>query len=177
MNVPNLLTVVRILLVPLILLLLARGEFGSALWLVLGAGLTDFLDGYIARRFGLMTRLGGILDPLADKFLIVSSFVVLAWLGLVPWWLAIAIVGRDLVILTGAGAWYRRMGSIEMEPTWLSKANTFVQISIVYLVLADAAGIVRISPAFPVLFVISFVLTLVSGLHYVVVWGGRIRVI
>ncbi|HEY6837337.1 MAG TPA: CDP-alcohol phosphatidyltransferase family protein, partial [Geobacteraceae bacterium] len=91
MNVPNLLTVVRILLVPLILLLLARREFGVALWLVLGAGLTDFLDGYIARRFGLMTRLGGILDPLADQFLVDSSFMLLAGLRLVPWWLAIAI--------------------------------------------------------------------------------------
>ncbi|HEY6839271.1 MAG TPA: CDP-diacylglycerol--glycerol-3-phosphate 3-phosphatidyltransferase [Geobacteraceae bacterium] len=177
MNVPNLLTVIRILLVPLILLLLTRREFGVALWLVLGAGLTDFLDGYIARRFGLMTRLGGVLDPLADKLLVDSSFMALAALRLVPWWLAIAIVGRDLVILTGAGAWYRRMGSIEMEPTLLSKANTCAQVVLLYLVIADTAGIVRLSPTLPFLFIVSFVLTFVSGLHYVVVWGGRVRVL
>ena len=175
MNLPNLLTCLRILMVPVILVLLARGEYGAAMWLVLAAGVTDVLDGFIARRFGLATYLGALLDPLADKILIVSAVVVLARSGLVPWWLAAAVIGRDLVILGGAAAWYRKARRLDMEPTLLSKANTFVQITLVYLVIAHGAGLIRIAPLLPVLFILALVTTVVSGIHYVAVWGGRAR--
>jgi cardiolipin synthase len=175
MNLPNILTLLRILLVPAILLLLARGGYGPALWLVLVAGVTDFLDGYIARRFNLTTHLGAVLDPLADKVLVVCSVVVLAWLDRVPWWLALAIVGRDLVILAGAGAWYRKAGHLRMEPTLLSKINTFVQVALVNLVIAHAAGLLSLAAVLPGLFALALATTLVSGAQYVVVWGRRAR--
>lgn len=175
MNVPNLLTMLRILLVPAIVRLLAQGAFAPAMWLFLACGLTDVLDGFIARRFRLTTHLGAILDPLADKLLILAPVVVLAWSGLLPYWLAFAIVLRDLVIVGGAGCWYRKTGRLDMEPSRPGKINTFVQVVLVFLVMGHAAGLFRIAPLLPVLFAISLGATLVSGIHYVVVWGARAR--
>lgn len=173
MNIPNLLTSLRILLVPVIILLILRDRYLAAMWLLLGAGVTDALDGFIARRFNQLTHLGAILDPLADKTLVVATFLVLAGTRLVPWWLAAAVVLRDLVILCGAAAWYRRAGCLEIDPSWLSKANTFFQISLLYLVIGTHAGIAAIGPWLPILFSITFSTTVFSGLHYVVIWGRR----
>ena len=175
MNIPNLLTILRILLVPVIILLILRQRYQAAMWLLLVAGITDALDGFIARRFNQLTHLGAILDPLADKTLIVATFLVLAGKGLVPWWLAGAVVLRDLVILCGAGAWYRKAGCLEIDPSWLSKANTFFQISLLYLVIGYHAGVTAIAPWLPLFFSFTFSTTIFSGLHYVIIWSRRAR--
>lgn len=175
MNLPNLLTILRIMLVPAILAEIARGGFATAFGLFLAAGATDFLDGFIARRFGLATRLGAILDPLADKVLIVSSVLLLAWIGRLPWWLALAVIGRDFVILAGAGAWYRKAGRLPMEPSWPSKTNTGVLVLLVGLVIAHGARLFPVAFALPSLFLLALATTLFSGLHYVAVWGRRAR--
>lgn len=174
-NLPNLLTTLRILMVPAVVHLLARGSYAPAMWLFLACGVTDALDGYIARHYGLTTQLGAILDPIADKLLIIAPVIVLASDGLLPWWLAFAIVCRDLVIVVGAGCWYRKAGRLDMAPSLPGKINTFVLIALVGLVIGQAAGLLRIASLLPLLFILSLCTTLVSGVHYVVVWGGRAR--
>ena len=115
---------------------LAGDRFRLALLLILTAGLTDALDGYLARRFQWTSRLGSILDPIADKLLVFATYVTLAWLGHVPVWLTVLIVGRDVVIMTGATAYHYVVGVFDMTPTLLSKANSAFQILFAVLVLA-----------------------------------------
>lgn len=173
LNVPNTLTLLRMLLVPVIVFTLLQRNYGTALVIFLIAGASDGLDGFIARHFNLCTPLGALLDPLADKLLVVSSALVLGWLGIIPWWLAAAIVGRDLIIVAGAGAYYLRAGRLEMEPSLLSKANTFLQIGLILVVLANGAGIIAAANWLPALFAATLATALVSGGHYVVVWSGK----
>lgn len=175
MNLPNLLTTLRILMVPAVVHLLARGYYAPAMWLFLACGVTDALDGYIARRYGLTTQLGAILDPIADKLLIIAPVIVLASEGLLPWWLAFAVICRDIVIVVGAGCWYRKARRLDMAPSLPGKINTFVLIALVGIVIGNAAGLLWIAPLLPLLFVLSLCTTLVSGVHYVVVWGARAR--
>lgn len=173
MNIPNAITSIRILLVPALVYLLLRGDFERAIWLFLAAGLSDALDGFIARRFNLATRLGAILDPIADKLLVVSSVIVLARLGHLPWWLALAVVARDVVIVVGAIAFYLRFGSLEMAPSIPSKLNTFVQIALILLVLCQLTEALQVESWFPLLFGLAFLTALVSGVHYLAVWGRK----
>lgn len=172
-HLPNLLTLLRILLVPLLVVLLLRGAAGPALLVFLMAGASDALDGFIARRFNLCSRLGSILDPLADKLLIVAAALVMARLRLLPWWLALVVIGRDVLIVGGAVAFYRKTGDIEMAPSLLGKLSTFVQIVVVLAILVDAAGVVPLAVAFPPLFAVTLLVTLVSGGQYVLVWGKK----
>jgi cardiolipin synthase len=97
-DIPNLITILRILLVPPIAYLLYWGDYDIALLLFLGAGLSDALDGFLAKHYGWMSRLGGLLDPIADKALLMSSFIVLAWVDLIPVWLVVVVVLRDVII-------------------------------------------------------------------------------
>jgi cardiolipin synthase len=173
MNVPNAITLLRITLVPVLAYLLLYGNYGAAIWLLLGAGLSDALDGFIARRFNLCTSLGAVLDPLADKILIITTVLALAWVRLLPSWLAIAIVARDLIIIGGAIAYYKRAGQLQMNPSIPSKMNTFVQICMVLLILGTAAGMVNAAGWFPVLFGCTLFTTVFSGIHYILVWGKK----
>ena len=173
LNVPNTLTILRMLLVPGIVAALLRESYGIALGIFLFAGASDGLDGFIARRFNQCTPLGALLDPLADKLLVVSSALVLGWLGRIPWWLAAAITGRDLVIVAGAVVYYTRVGQLEMEPSRLSKLNTFLQIGLILVVLADGAALIGAGRWLPLLFFLTLGTTLVSGGQYVVVWSRK----
>lgn len=173
MNVPNLITVLRIMAVPFLVFLLLHGGYRAAIWVLLGASLSDALDGFIARRFNLCTDLGAVLDPLADKALIIASVLALAWRGLLPWWLAVVIVARDLIIIGGATAYYRRAGQIKMEPSFPSKLNTFAQICMVFLILGNTAGMVETAGWLPALFGCVLFTTVFSGGHYIVVWGRK----
>ncbi|HEY5973663.1 MAG TPA: CDP-alcohol phosphatidyltransferase family protein [Geobacteraceae bacterium] len=173
MNIPNALTLLRILLVPALVVYLGRAEYGIALCLLLLAGVSDILDGFIARRWNLCTRLGSFLDPLADKLLIACSYLVLAGTGRLHLWLAAVVIGRDLVIVSGAAAFQRRTGILEMDPSVASKLNTFVQISLVLAVIADGAGLLTTGHWLPALFLVTLATTIVSGGQYVVVWGRR----
>ncbi len=173
-HVPNLLTGARIALVPVLLSLLAVERYASALGVGAVAALTDALDGHLARRWHLESRLGAMLDPLADKLLIVGSVLVLASLGRFPPWLALAVVGRDGVILAGALAYRAVTGSLEIRPTFLSKANTAVQLVTVLLVVLHGAG-APLEPWLPAAFGATLATTVVSGAHYVVAWTLRAR--
>ena len=169
MNIPNTITVIRILLVPALVCFLLQQAFTAAIAVFLVAGVSDALDGFLARRLGQMTRLGALLDPLADKLLVVSSVLVLAWLGHLPRWLAITVITRDLLILAAAAHTLRKSAD-ELPPSVLSKINTFVQLTLIFFVLTHAGGMLAIAPALPPLYLISFVTTIVSGMHYAIGW-------
>jgi cardiolipin synthase len=172
-NIPNAITLCRIVLVPLLIRLLLLEDYRGALWVFLAAGISDALDGYIARRFDLCTRLGSFLDPIADKLLLVSSVVILARSGNLPNWLAATIVGRDVVIIGGAGAYYLRSGNLEMAPSMPGKLNTFIQICLVFSLILHLSGMARLAGLLPLLIAVAFVAALVSGGHYVAVWWRK----
>ena len=126
--IPNLICVVRILLVGPIVWYLLEERYGLALILILIAGLSDALDGYLARRFDWRTRLGGLLDPAADKLLMFSVFVTLTWMGWVPVWFTAVVVGRDVIIILGTLVYQLTVAPVHGEPTKASKLNTVLQI-------------------------------------------------
>jgi cardiolipin synthase (CMP-forming) len=177
MNIPNVITLIRMLLVPVLIYLLLHGDYTGALWVFLAAGVSDALDGFIAKRFNMCTRLGALLDPLADKFLLVSSVIVLALQGHLPWWLALIIVARDIIIVGGAGAFYLRSGRLDMAPSMPSKLNTFVQICLISLLIIQLSGLAQVSGWFPLLFGLVVGAALISGGHYVAVWGRKAELV
>ncbi len=168
---PNALSVARILLVPPSVMALLTGRFGLTLVCVGCAAVSDGLDGWLAKTFGWTSRLGKILDPIADKLLLVSLYLSLAVLGLVPLWLTVTVVLRDVVIVLGAMIYRAVIGHIEGHPTAVSKLNTLVQILFVLLVIARAQW-----PQLPLSLItwlgaIVFVTTVVSGLDYVLTYA------
>ncbi len=171
-HIPNIITVGRILLVyPVIDLLLAQ-RFDWALGLFVVAGLSDAVDGFLAKYFHWQSRLGSYLDPLADKLLLVSCYIALSWLGLLPVWLAVLVVLRDLVIFSGAVAYYFLLRPFEGQPLLLSKLNTLLQLVLVFAVLVRHG--VATFPASLVdgLILLAAFTTLASGAQYVYIWGN-----
>ncbi len=171
--IPNALCVLRMLLVAPVSWLLTQHEFRLTLWVFAFAAATDGLDGFLAKRCGWTSELGKILDPLADKVLLVGVFATLAIMNLVPWWLALAAVGRDVVITAGAITYNWLYGDPHGQPTWISKLNTLFQI--VFLLLIVAAHAVGQVPqnVVTVLGALVFVTTVVSGIDYVVTYSRR----
>ena len=137
--IPNAICVVRILMVAPIVWCLLDGQYRLALLLIVLAGFSDALDGFLARRYGWRTRLGGVLDPAADKLLMFSVFLTLTWVGLVPLWFAFVVIGRDLVIVGGSLAYQLFVGPFHGSPTRISKLNSVLQILFVVLVLTHAS--------------------------------------
>jgi len=175
-HLPNLISVVRVILVAPVVWSLLNGRPDVAIWLFLIAGASDGLDGFLAKRFGWSSRLGGILDALADKFLLVSTFVCLWWLGIFPWWLVLAVLARDLIIVIGATIYNFRIETVQPEPSLVSKLNTFLQIALA------AVGVLRLGfggvPEWMLQVLIWAVMLtmLLSGAGYVREWGRRARV-
>ena len=166
-TVPNLICLLRIALTVPIVMLLAEGRYGQTLVLFAIAAVSDMLDGFLAKTFGWTCELGKILDPLADKLLLVSVFITLAVIGLVPVWLAAVAVLRDVVIGFGAGVYKLLFGPVEGVPTVPSKINTLVQLAFVIAVVWQAAF--RDLPDWLILGLGACVLvtTVVSGVDYV----------
>ncbi len=172
-NLANAVTSVRVALAPVLVYLLARGLYECALWTFLVAGLSDALDGFVARHLHQLTRFGATLDPIADKLVIVSSVVALAVRDLLPLWLVLVIVARDVVIVAGALGFRLRYGHLEMAPLPAGKACTFTQISLILLVLFQAASWLDVSAWLPALHVLTAAAAVVSGVQYVAVWGAK----
>jgi cardiolipin synthase (CMP-forming) len=165
MNIPNSLTILRILLIPCYIGLLIYGRFELALIVLLVAGLTDALDGAIARMKNQHTRLGAVLDPLADKLLLTSGFITLSMIHLVPLWVTIVVVSRDLILLLGTAVAHFTDSRVDITPTFLGKGTTFLQLTYVVMVIFLTSRHVDLTLMLPLLFgMISF--TLLSGLHY-----------
>lgn len=171
--IPNALCVLRMFLVIPVIWLLLQGEFSLTLWLFGFAAATDGLDGYLAKRFDWCSELGKILDPLADKILLVGVFLALAFTTLVPAWLAAVAVGRDVVITGGALAYYALYGYPHGKPTVASKLNTLCQIVFVLVVVAaHAAGRIP-ETTITVMGAGVFVIAVVSGLDYVITYTRK----
>lgn len=172
-DIPNIITLLRIVLVIPVIYLLLQREFSYALVLFFIAGLSDGLDGYLAKRNNWKTRLGSILDPLADKLLLVFAYLALGWLGEIPMWLVIAVMVRDVVIVVGAIAYHELVGEYDMVPSWISKTNTFFQILLI-LVVVFSLGAYRLPPwsIDSLIYVVLFT-TVLSGINYIWVWGRR----
>lgn len=174
-DLPNIISFMRLLAVMPVVLLLLEGEFGWSLLIFGMAGLSDGLDGFLAKQFHWQSRLGGILDPLADKTLLVASFLVLGALKLLPIWLVVAAIGRDLIIVGGATLYHFQVEEIRAAPTWASKINTLLQIALVVAVIANA-GPLPLPPALIEFLTWTCLATiLVSGLHYVWVWARKAK--
>ncbi|WP_455244936.1 CDP-alcohol phosphatidyltransferase family protein [Petrachloros mirabilis] len=165
MNIPNSLTILRILLIPVYIGLLVYGRFDQAMIVLLVAGVTDALDGTIARASNQRTRLGAFLDPLADKLLLTSGFVTLSAIHVIPSWVTIVVVSRDAMLLLGTAVAQLTESPINIAPTLLGKGTTFLQLSYVLLAIFLSARKIDIELLNPLL--IGMVLfTICSGLHY-----------
>jgi cardiolipin synthase len=172
---PNAISILRIALVPPILILILQGEYGWALALFWFAGFSDGLDGYLAVRFGWTTRLGGLLDPAADKLLITGLFVTLAVTGDIPVWLAAVVILRDVVIVLGALAYNFIVKPVPGEPTRISKLNTALQMIFILFVLSRAGFDWPDEISITVLGAAVFVTVVISGVDYVLAWSARAR--
>ncbi len=181
-SLPNILTIFRILAVIPLVYWLLTGSYYYALMLAFIAGFTDLLDGLLARKFDWTSRFGGILDPLADKLMLISLTLVLAYIGEFPLWLAVLVLARDVVIVVGGVAYQRWVGPVDVSPFRLSKWNTALQILLVLFVMLrlnayqiDLAGIELVGFIESILIWVVAITTALSGLQYVTVWGARAR--
>lgn len=170
-QIPNIITVIRILAIAPICWLLWRESYALALTLLVLAGLSDALDGFLARRYGWFTRLGAMLDPVADKLFVVAIFIVFGLKGSLPWWLIALVIGRDVVIVLGAMAYRLVTGKLDMHPLVISKINTGLQIFLLAVTLLHSAFY-----PLPLWFNLGLqwavaATTLVSGIAYVWLWG------
>lgn len=176
-TLPNLLTVIRMVLIPIFVSLLFYERFGWALWVFILAGVTDGLDGLLARRFNQKSHLGTILDPIADKLLLVTAFIVLSLPSIipqpmprhfpVPFWVTAAVISRDVFIVVGSAAINIVTGFRGFRPSWLGKINTVVQILAIAAILIaahfpDVSGYVL-----PSVYTIVFTSAVISGFHYI----------
>ncbi len=173
MNIPNLISLGRLLSVPVAVWLILEGKIQGAFWLFIAAGVSDAVDGFIAKRFNAETELGKFLDPIADKALLVSVFVTLGQVGLLQIWLVILVVFRDAVIVGGALLFETLTHSLTMEPLKISKVNTVAQIILAAVALGLNGFEVRDPGIVSFMAVVVAVTTVLSGLLYVVKWTGR----
>lgn len=163
----NLLTLARILLIPFIVFWMVQERYALALFLFLVMALTDILDGYIARRWQQRTVLGSYLDPIADKLLLVTSFICLAWMGQIPVWLVIWTVLRDVIIAVSAIFVRITVGAISFPPTVWGKLTTFFQLALVLAVLLVNAVPLEAPWLVSGLVWLTLFFTLFSGFHYI----------
>lgn len=165
-SIPNILTVVRILLTPVFVIMLMQRLYTQALLVFAFAGLSDGLDGFIARYFNQRTVLGAYLDPMADKLLLVSAYVLLGVLDVIPDWIAVIVIARDVIIVLGIAIITLTAKRYEVRPSLVSKATTVAQILLVLLSLYDPAG-AKLAILHAPLVWATAALTTLSGLHYI----------
>jgi len=170
LSIPNLITLARILAVPVILWAITSGEIRIAFVLFLVAGLSDLVDGFLAKRFGMATELGAYLDPLADKAMIVSIYVALGIIEAIPRWLVILVVSRDIMIVGAVILSWLVDKPVKLKPLTVSKLNTVVQIMLATAVLAALAFRWEIPLVVNTLIALVTALTLLSIAFYVAEW-------
>ncbi|ESZ47614.1 CDP-alcohol phosphatidyltransferase family protein [Mesorhizobium sp. RSR565B] len=170
MTIPNLITILRFVLVPAVVLAMLNMRWDWAFAGFLVAGISDGVDGFIARRFNQHSRLGAYLDPMADKVLLVSVFVVMGFIGQLPLWLVVTMVSRDALIICAVLLSTIMAHPVEMKPLYVSKANTAAQIVLAAVVLGELALGLHLDPLRPALILLSGVLTVASAAAYLVAW-------
>ena len=170
MSIPNLITLCRILLVPVVVWAITSDEMGVAFILFLAAGISDAVDGFLAKRFGMGTELGAYLDPLADKAMLVSIYIALGIMEAVPRWLVILVVSRDIMIVGAVILSWLVNRPIPLKPLLVSKLNTVAQIALACVVLAALGFKFNADVAIVALTTLVAALTLLSVISYVVEW-------
>ncbi len=176
-DIPNLISILRILLVAPTVYYLLNQHYKPALVLFVIAGLSDGLDGLLARYFKWQSRLGAILDPIGDKLLMVSCYLALGWLGNLPVMLVILVILRDVIIVTGAVLYHMLIEVVPIQPVMISKVNTVLQLMLVVLVIFVGTGLPLTNMVTPslvdTLIWLVYASTLASGMVYVFAWGRR----
>lgn len=170
LNIANILTLLRFCLVPVVVIAILNQHWTVAFFVFVTAGVTDAIDGFVARRFDLRTELGAYLDPLADKALLVSIYVTMAAGGLLPVWLAVVVVSRDIMIVGAVILSWLMANPVAINPSLLSKANTLAQISLAALMLFLLAFGLRQDTAALAGVAVVAVLTVTSMLAYLAAW-------
>lgn len=170
MSIPNIITLGRILLVPVIVWAIASGQMAIAFVLFLIAGASDAVDGYLAKRFNMVTEIGRLLDPLADKALLVSIYVALGIVDFIPRWLVILVVSRDLMIIGAVIVSWLVEKPVPLKPLMVSKLNTVAQVLFAGLVLATRGFGLHPYPLDVALMAAVTILTLLSVAFYLVEW-------
>ena len=175
MTIPNMITVGRLLAVPVFALSLLEGWLHAAFFLFLAAGLSDAIDGFLARRWNQHSTLGAWLDPIADKLLMASAYGLLGYLGVLPAWLVLLVIGRDGLIVAVVGT-VRLCGKVlEIKPIFVSKANTAAQVLLAVLVLADLAFAFAADQLVWTVILATATLTILSGAAYFSIWMRLMR--
>lgn len=173
-QIPNSLTILRLVLIIPFLIFLFDKQYQYALYTFFAAGVSDGLDGWLARHFNWQTVFGSVMDPLADKLLVASSFFSMAWIGKLPWWLWFLVFARDITICLGATAWYFLIQhKMDFEPTRLSKFNTAFQLSLVIGCLFELAYFPFPFPLVNSLIILIACTTTASYIDYVWTWGHK----
>ncbi|MBV1905109.1 MAG: CDP-alcohol phosphatidyltransferase family protein [Pseudomonadales bacterium] len=177
-HLPNLISALRVVLVVPAAYYLWMGQYNHALVVMMIAGVSDAIDGWLARTFEWTSQLGEIIDPIADKLLIGTLFIVLSIKGHIPLWLVSVVVGRDLIILAGAIAYRLTFGKEVFPPTMISKANTAVQLIVLFALLLSLCGIPNVSEwaikiVNPAGVFLVLMLGLASGLDYINTWSRK----
>lgn len=171
-DIPNLISIARIILVAPITYYLWLEQYQVALILFLVGGLSDGLDGFLARRYHWETELGVILDPMGDKLMMLAGYLLLGWHQLLPWWLVALVILRDFILVVGSFLYRLFIGNAKPKPIWISKINTTLQIILVLLVMISQVLNV---PQFLIdlMLVTVTITTVISGFAYVSEWGER----
>jgi cardiolipin synthase len=177
LTAPNQLTLLRMIFLPFIVINVVKGDYRWALGLFVLAGLSDFLDGTLARRLHQQTLLGEYLDPIADKLLMSTMFLVLSIEKMIPWKYTVVVFSRDISILLISGVLFMIAGLRDFRPSIFGKANTFAQVAAVFFVLLLAVyPVLWIKIAAKVFLRATFIFTIVSALHYAFLVQHRLRV-
>lgn len=174
MNLPNLISLARLLSVPIVIWAILADEMALAFWLFIAAGVSDAIDGFLAKHFGRQTVVGGFLDPLADKALLVSVFIALGKIGDLPLWIVLLVVSRDVLIVGGAILFQTLTHSLKPEPLMVSKLNTVAQIVLAATTLGNLAMGADWRTAITLLIWATAATTLASGASYIVQWSRRV---
>lgn len=167
LTLPNWITLGRLVLAPVIAWALLSGHFDWAVWCFIAAAVSDWLDGFLARRWRLITRLGTVLDPIADKFTTLCTLVPLAWTTHLPLEVVLILIGRDVIILAAAVSASKATGVMEFPPSRLGKLHTFMLFALIALLLFQAAGWTHFGRLFPWVFIAPVLTAVASCVHYV----------
>jgi len=174
-QLPNIITSIRLILLVPLSFYLARENYQTAVIIFFIAGISDALDGFLAKKFGWVSRFGSMLDPIADKALLVITMALLTMNQKIDILLFSAVALRDVFIVIGAYIYYKRVGLYQMEPSVLSKINTFVQILLVTLILVSASYFPVSKTVFDWLTFLVYLTVISSSVHYTYVWGRKYR--
>ncbi len=172
-QIPNFITVLRILIVPFVVWSLLFTDNFTALILFAIAGVSDGLDGYLAKTFNWQTRFGGIADPLSDKFLMIATFITLTYLNYIPLWMLIIVCVRDIIIVSGALLYHYLIGPFDAEPSIISKMNTVLQVLLVVLILIELNYTLISHQLIEIVLLLLLLTTIISLVHYMWTWGLR----